>query len=417
MKIFIPTAVITDPHSAHNGQTASIFIENGIIAAIGTSMDGAADEVIDIPGLHVSPGFTDVFAHFNDPGHEYKETIATGTAAAKAGGYTRVMIVPNTSPALHSKAQVEYAVKQSNRVLPIGAISKNCEGKDLAEMFDMRQSGAVAFSDGLNPIQNPQVMLKALQYVKAFNGVVIQVPDEQSLSKNGLMNEGITSTRQGLPGKPAIAEHLLIARDIELLRYTNSRLHITGISTATSLQLIRRAKADGLQISCSVTPYHLHFTEEDLYNYDTNLKLNPPLRTREDVEAVKAAVLDGTVDCIASHHQPHEYDSKICEFEYAKYGMAGLESCFGAVGKALPEADPQRLVELFSTNATRIFNLAPQSIAPGEKAMLTLFVPGENWLFEKAQVRSKSSNNAFIGQTLNGRPVGSVVGNELHLIA
>ncbi|HSR40143.1 MAG TPA: dihydroorotase, partial [Phnomibacter sp.] len=340
MALLLRQVTIADPRSDLNGKTTDILIENGSIAAIGDLTAPAGCRVVEGSGLLVSPGFTDIFSHFCDPGLEYKETLETGAAAAAAGGYCRVLVLPNTQPAVHNKAQVEYIVQKSKSlpvtILPLGAISKNCEGKDLAEMYDMRNSGAVAFSDGVHPVQNSQVLTKALQYVKAFDGVIVQVPDEAALSKNGLMHEGITSTQLGLPGKPALAETLLLNRDIELLRYTGSKLHVTGISTAASIDLVRRAKAEGLQLTCSITPYHLNFCDEDLVNYDTNLKVNPPLRTRADMEALKAAVLDGTIDCIASHHQPHEYDSKVCEFEYAKYGMEGLESCVGAVKKALP---------------------------------------------------------------------------------
>jgi dihydroorotase len=368
--------------------------------------------VVEGSGLHVSPGFTDIFSHFCDPGLEYKETLESGAAAAAAGGYCRVLVLPNTQPAVHNKAQVEYIVQKSKSlpvtVLPLGAISKNCEGKDLAEMYDMRQSGAVAFSDGTHPVQNSQVLTKALQYVKAFDGVIVQVPDEVALSKNGLMHEGITSTQLGLPGKPALAETLLLNRDIELLRYTGSKLHVTGISTAASIELVRRAKKEGLQLTCSVTPYHLTFCDEDLVNYDTNLKVNPPLRTRADMEALKAAVLDGTIDCIASHHQPHEYDSKVCEFEYAKYGMEGLESCVGAVKKAIPSLSNDQLVNLFAVNPAVIFRLELPLIAIGADAMLTVWYPQQSWTFETGDIRSQSHNNAFVGRTMGAKPAGIV---------
>jgi dihydroorotase len=265
----------------------------------------------------------------------------------------------------------------------------------------MHASGAVAFSDGLHPVQNSQLLLKALQYVKAFDGIVIQVPDENNLSRTGLVNEGIISTQLGLPGKPALAETLMLARDIELLRYTGSKLHVTGISTAASLELIRRAKSDGLQITCSVAPYHLWFSDEDLVEYDTNLKVNPPLRTPADVAALRVAVLDGTVDCIASHHQPHEWDSKVCEFEYAKYGMEGLESCFVATATALPDVSAERLTALFSINPANIFGLKQPNIAAGEKANITLYQKNVSRTFENKDIFSASKNNAFVGKIFN----------------
>jgi dihydroorotase len=403
MNVLIRQATIADPRSVWNGQQADILIENGRIVQIGTGIETGNHKVIEEPNLVASPGFTDVFSHFGDPGLEFKETLETGAEAAKAGGYTRVLAMPNTKPVIHSKSQVEYIVQKSKnlpiQVLPIGAISQHCEGKDLAEMYDMHTSGAVAFSDGIHPVQNSQVLLKALQYVKSFNGVIIQVPDEQNLSRTGLVNEGIISTQLGLPGKPTLAETLMLARDIEILRYTGSKLHVTGISTGASVELVRRAKNDGLNLTCSVTPYHLWFSDEDLAEYDTNLKVNPPLRTPADREALLEAVLDGTVDCIASHHQPHEWDSKVCEFEYARYGMEGLESCFAATATVLPQLSAQKLVELFSINPATIFGLNLPLIAEGEKAEITLFSRGSDSIFTEEKIKSRSKNNAFINKT------------------
>lgn len=412
MNVLIRQATIADPRSAWNGKQADIFIENSRIAQIGTGIEAETENIIEAPNLVVSPGFTDIFSHFGDPGLEFKETLETGAEAAKAGGYTRVFAMPNTKPAIHSKSQVEYIVQKSKQlpvdVLPIGAITQNCEGKDLAEMYDMQASGAVAFSDGLHPVQNSQVLLKALQYVKSFNGVIIQVPDELNLSRTGLVNEGIISTQLGLPGKPALAETLMLARDIELLRYTGSKLHVTGISTAASVELVRRAKNDGLNLTCSVTPYHLWFSDEDLVQYDTNLKVNPPVRTPADREALRAAVLDGTVDCIASHHQPHEWDSKVCEFEYARYGMEGLESCFAATATLLPQLSPQKMAELFSLNAAAIFGLDLPIIKEGEKADLTLFSRETASVFTADQVKSRSKNNAFINNNFNAVIISAI---------
>jgi dihydroorotase len=420
MKLLIKQATIADPSSPFNGLTQDILIIDGIIVSIASNIEQEADKIIEAKNLHISQGWVDIFCQFNDPGAEHKETLESGAKAAAAGGFTDVFVVPNTSPCLHSKSQIEYVVQKSASlpatVHPIGAITKNCEGKELAEIYDMKSSGAIAFTDGWNPLQSGQVMLKALQYVKAFDGVIIQIPDEVSLSKNGLMNEGIISTQLGLPGKPAIAESLMIARDIELLRYTQSRLHITGISTAAGIDLIRKAKAEGLQITCSVTPYHLTFTDEDLAGYDTNLKVNPAIRTKADVEALKAAVLDGTVDCISSHHYPQDYDGKICEFEYAKYGMEGLESSAGVVMQALPQLTANQLANLFSSNARKIFGLKTSSIdVNNEAASISLFAPGTESIFTKDQIQSICTNNAFIGKTLGGKVIGTIRVKRLFL--
>jgi len=419
MKILIQQGTITDPASPFNGTKQDILIESGIIRDIQSSITAEADKVITGNQLHLSPGWVDVFAHFADPGYEYKETLETGSRAAAAGGYTDVFVIPNTKPVVDTKSQAEY-ISQKSKALPvtihpIGAISKGAEGKDLAEMYDMRSSGAVAFSDGLNPIQSAGILLKALQYVKAFEGTIIQIPDDKSVGANGLMHEGIISTRLGLPGKPMIAEELLVARDIKLVRYAGSKLHFTGVTSPKSLEYIRRAKESGLAVTCSVTPYHLFFSDEDLMQYDTNLKVYPPLRTKSDVEILRQAVLDGTIDCIASHHLPHEYDSKVLEFEYAKYGMTGLETTYAAIKTALPALSENRWIELVSTNPRKIFGLPATAIQKDAQACITIFEPGTPVNITAAAFLSKSKNSAFTGKTLQGRVKGIVNKQTLFL--
>jgi len=277
----------------------------------------------------------------------------------------------------------------------------------------MRNSGAVAFSDGTSPVQSAGLLLKGLQYVKAFDGVVIQVPDDKTVGAGGLMNEGIISTRLGLPGKPMMAEELIIARDIKLARYTDSRLHFTGVTAPRSLEYIRRAKESGLSVTCSVTPYHLFFTDASLIQYDTNLKVFPPLRDELSVTALKKAVLDGTVDAIASHHLPHEFDSKVVEFEYAKAGMTGLETVYAALHTAIPELSAERMVQLLSDGPRAIFGLEQPVLAEGNKACLTFFDPSGTTEVTEAGLRSKSKNTAFLGQTLKGRALGILNGQRL----
>jgi dihydroorotase len=427
MKILIEQARIVDRNSPHHGTIRDILIEDGRIISIGEGLannrdrsDAAqADKVLRSPGIHVSPGWVDVFAHFGDPGYEYKETLTSGAAAAAAGGYTDVFVLPNTKPVVDTKSQVEYirgaAGHLPARIWPLGGVTRGLEGKDLAEMYDMRNSGAIAFTDGTTPVQSAGLLLKGLQYVKAFDGVVIQLPDDKTVGASGLMNEGIVSTRLGLPGKPMMAEELMVARDIELVRYTGSKLHLTGVSSPRSLEAIRQAKAAGLQVSCSVTPHHLFFTDADLTDYDTNLKVYPPLRDASSLQLLKQAVLEGLVDIIASHHLPHEFDSKIVEFEYARPGMSSLETVYPALRTALPELSAEQTVDLLSHHPRQLFGLDQPSISEGQTATLTFFDPEGTTLLEASATQSRSKNNPFIGRPLQGRVIGTYSNQGLHL--
>ncbi|MEO6230910.1 MAG: dihydroorotase [Ferruginibacter sp.] len=420
MTVLIKQATIVNPSAPFNGQVKDILIENGIITSISDDITVTPDQLIQSNGLCVSIGWMDVFAHFCDPGFEYRETLETGSKAAASGGFTDVMVLPNNNPVVHTKSQVEYIVHKSRllevNMHAIGAVTKNAAGEELAEMYDMSQSGAIAFGDGTNTIQNGGLLLKALQYVKAIDGTIIQIPDDKSIGATGLMNEGIISTQLGLPGRPAMAEELMVARDIKLTRYANSRLHFTGISAAKSLEYIKRAKATGIKISCSVTPYHLFFSDEDLQEYDTNLKVNPPLRTTTDRSALQAALLDGTIDCIASHHIPQHYDNKVCEFEYAKNGMIGLETLFGIIWPIVKDSwEIEKLISLLTIAPRTIFNIVIPEIKEGSTASLTLFNPNAEYVFEEKDIRSKSKNSAFIDKKLTGKVIGIINGNKVYL--
>ncbi len=384
MNVLIKQATIIAPSSPYNGQIKDILIKDGKIAAIGTNLTDKADQTIEQSGLCVSIGWMDMFADFGDPGFEQKESLESGAKAAAAGGFTDVMLIPNTRPVVDNKAQVEYIVQKAKglaiNIHPLGAISKKAEGKDLAEMYDMQQSGAIAFSDGIHPVQSAGLVLKALQYVKSFEGTIIQLPDDTSIGANGLMNEGIISTQMGLPGKPILAEELMVARDLKLARYANSKIHFTGISSPKSIEYIKRSKESGIQVTCSITPYQVYFCDEDLQGYDTNLKLNPPVRTKADMMAIQKALLDGTIDCIASHHhQPHHWDNKVCEFEYARHGMIALETMFAVLMSCGVTAID--FVQMQTINVRNIFGLPIPEIKEGETASLTLFVPGAGIYF------------------------------------
>jgi dihydroorotase len=331
-----------------------------------------------------------------------------------------VMVLPNTKPVVDGKSQVEYIVQKSKQAVvtvhPLGAITKQTEGKELAEMYDMKAAGAAAFSDGLQPVQSAGLLLKALQYVKAFNGVLLQIPDDKTIGTYGLMNEGIVSTQLGLPGKPVLAEEILVARDIKLTKYAESKLHFTGVTSPKSIEYINRGKQGGIGVSCSVTPAHLYFSDQDLRTYDTNLKLYPPLRTPAERDALKEAVINGSVDCIATHHLPHEYDSKVCEFQEAKPGMIGLESCYGVTASALDNAlTPERWVELISINPRKIAGLSIPTIKEGAEANVTIFNPSATYVFDEQHIRSKSRNSAFIGKELKGKAVAVINNNQLQI--
>lgn len=417
MNILIKKAVIVDPTSPFNGQTADILISKGIISSIGKNLKTRANKTIELEGLHVSPGWIDIFCDFADPGYEHRETLESGANAAATGGFTDVCVIPNTKPAIDQKSTVEYIVQKAKNLAvnihPLGSVTRGAEGKELAEIYDMKLSGAIAFTDGTKPLQSAGVLVKALQYVKSFGGVVIQVPDDKSISPGGIVNEGITSTQLGLPGRPEIAEEVLVARDIKLNEYAESKLHITGVSTQQTIKLIKEAKGKKNSVTCSATPYHLFFSDEDLTTYDTNLKVNPPLRNSKDRKALQKAVTDGAVDCITSHHSPHDTDEKVVEFEYAKNGMIGLQTSYAVANTALEGISQERLVELFAINSRKILGLEVPTITEGAKASLTLFNPTQKWSLQKQAVQSLSTNSPFIGVELTGKPLGIIHNNKI----
>jgi dihydroorotase len=419
MTVLIKQARIVDPSSPYNETTQDILVESGIIKNIGNQLGTSEGRTFSEANLFVSPGWVDIFSNFSDPGYEFRETLETGSKAAAAGGFTDVFVIPNTKPVTDNKSQVEYLSRKSGslaaNIHPIGAVSKNAEGKDLAEMYDMRNSGAIAFSDGTNPVQSAGLLLKALQYVKAFDGVIIQIPDDKSVGVNGLVHEGIVSTQLGLAGKPMMAEELLVARDIKLARYTESKLHFTAVTSPRSLDYIKRAKDAGLPVTCSVTPYHLFFTDEALNDYDTNLKVYPPLRSVAEQKVLLNAVADGTIDCIATHHMPLDYDSKVLEFEYAKNGMTGLETCYPVLKTILPDISEKRWVELLSLNARKIFGLEIPVIDKNQSVCITLFSPDGKTRIDAGEFYSKSANTPFAGRELNGEVFGTVQQDKIFI--
>lgn len=418
MHVLIRQAKIIDTTSEHNGKTADLLIEKGIIKKIATHIDAKVKTEISGKDLYVSSGWVDVLADYREPGYEHKETIATGLQAAANGGFTDVMLVPNTLPVVSNKGSVQYILQKAAgnavSIHPMGSATQGSEGKALAEMMDMHTHGAVAFTDGWKPVQDSNVMLKALEYVKTFDGVLVQIPVDDALSKGGLMHEGSVSTLLGMAGIPAIAETLMVHRDIELLRYTGSRLHISGISCAASVAMIKAAKKEGLNITCSVTPYHLALNDEILKSYDSLYKVSPPIRTEEDRQALISGLKDGTIDCIASHHRPHEWDAKAKEFEYASDGMNLQENAFqiawDAVGKKIPV---ERLIEAITEAPRKIFGLQAGNINEGNNAQLTIFTTGGKHKVEEGA--SLGKNNPFVGTELQGKVLGIINNEQVHL--
>jgi len=421
MNLFLRSARIIDPTSKHHLQTRDIVIEKGVITQIGSKLKNENGYKEAATGnLCVSPGWVDLFSYFADPGFEHKEDIFSGIKAAASGGFTTVCVMPNTKPALHSKSEIEYVVNKSRGsivdVKPIGAVSRNCEGSDITEIYDMHQAGAVAFSDGINSSLSAGLMLRSLLYVKPFGGLIISHPDEHSIRNGGLVNEGITSTMMGVPGIPGISEDLIVMRDLYLAEYTGSRIHFAFVSSPGALEQIRRAKAKGLKVSCSVSPYNLMLEEESAADFDTNYKVLPPLKTKTEIKALLKALQDDTIDTISSMHLPQDVESKKVEFDYAEFGMLGLETAYAVVNSAArKKLSDEKIIEKLAIAPRKVLNQPVPSIEKDAKANLTLFDNSSEWVFTDTDIRSKSKNSPFTGKSFTGKVIGVVNNNQLHL--
>lgn len=420
MEIILRSAKIVDTGSPFHNQVKDILISNGVIKQIASKIKAPAKaKEIRAENLHVSLGWVDMNAFFADPGYEQRETIESGCKAAAFGGFTHVCVMPNTLPVTQTKAQVEYILKKAeNSVValhPVGALSENTEGKNLTEMYDMFTAGAVAFSDGSKSDLSAGMLERALLYVKAFNGLVMNHAEEKSISKNGVMNEGVLSTQLGLPGIPALAEEIAFSRDIYVLEYTESKLHLLNVSLKKSVELIRAAKKKGLKLSASVSAHNLLLTEESVAGYNTNAKVNPPLRTVSDTTALAKAIADGTIDTITSAHQPHDEEGKNVEFDKAEFGIIGLETCYAAANTALKgKTDNTTIVSALSNNPRRILGLESK-IEEGATADLTLFNPDLKWTFTEKHIQSKSKNTPFFNTDFTGKVLGLVSKGKVQL--
>ena len=422
--LLIQNGTILDP-SQKLQRKADLLLRDGKVASLiapGGSPGSRVDQTIDASGCLVTPGLIDIHVHFREPGDEEEETIASGGAAAVAGGFTTVCCMPNTKPPLDNEAQVEFVLQESQHVglanvYPIGAITKGRDGKELAEIGSMHKRGAVAFSDDGVGVADASVMRKALQYAKMFDTVLMQHCEEPSLS-GGAMHAGVVSTCLGLPGIPAEAEQLMIARDLLLNRTIGCRYHVQHISTAWSVELVRRAKRDGHAVTAEVAPHHLLLTDELCRGYDTNYKMNPPLRTAADVKACIDGVKDGTIDCLATDHAPHLAEEKELEFQNAPFGIIGLEGALSLYAKALLEPghiDWMRLIELMTIAGARIVKLDDRkgTLKEGADADVTVINPNLKWKIDAEQFASKSRNCPFHGWDVTARATHTIVGGAV----
>ncbi len=420
MKLLLRKVHVLDPGSAHHDQLCDILIENGTVASIekAGTISITDGEIIEGESRYVSTGWFDLHVHFNEPGHEYREDLMSGIQAAAQGGFTEVLCMPDTDPPIYTNAGIEFIRRRTEgqpvTVHPTGCLTVNREGKDLAELYDMARSGAVAFTDDQRPLRNAGMLMRALLYTRDFNGRVMVFADDRDLSGKGQMNEGPASTRLGLKGIPDLAESVMIARDLQVLEYTGGRLHFSTVSTAAGVALIREAKRKGLNVTMDVAVHHVLLTDEELSSFDTNLKLRPPLRSTADRDALIVGIADGTVDAVTTDHRPMDVEAKQKEFDLADFGASGLETGFAVLNTALDgKISVKDWIRVLTVGPRQSLGVDLPSITVGQKANLTMFDTTCEWTPQVTHLKSKSSNNPFLGRTLKGKPVMIVNGSSL----
>lgn len=421
-RLLIKHGRVVDP-SQRLDEGLSILIVDGKVARLAERIEDKGAEILDATGLVVAPGFLDVHVHLREPGFEYKETIATGSAAAAAGGFSGVCCMPNTQPVNDSAAVTEFIRARAAeaglaRVYPVGAVSKGLQGEELAEMGEMVRAGAVAFSDDGKPVHNAYLMRRALEYAQLFDVPIVDHCEDPNLAAKGVMHEGAVATRLGLRGSPAAAEDVMVARDVVLAELTGGRVHIAHVSTKGALDRVREGKARRVRVTCEVTPHHLTLTDQAVADteYDTDTKMNPPLRSGEHVEALLQGVLDGTVDCLASDHAPHHADEKALEYDLAPFGVVGLETAIPVTYDLLVRRHKMPLrhfIALWSTNPARIFRLPGGTLKPGSPADITLLDLDARLTVNPDRFLSLSRNTPFSGQRLKGWPAATLVGGSV----
>lgn len=415
---------VVDPGGEAHGTETDIRIREGRIVRLGSrqSKDGA-DE-LRVPGLHVSPGWVDLRAHFRDPGEEYKQGVTNGLDAAAAGGFTAVAVMPSTDPPVDTAASVEYLLRRAAghpvRILPCGAITKGLKGERLSELHDMRMAGAVAFTDDLRPLEDSRSMMLALQYAEQVGGLIMAFCQDMDLLGDGQMHEGAMNARLGMKGIPALAEAVRLHRDLSLLEYTGGRLHVVTVSTAEGVAMIREAKSRKLKVTASVAAHHLLLDDGCLRGFDSNYKVMPPLRDAMHIEALREGLKDGTLDCVVSDHRPEDVEHKRLEFGRASFGIIGLETAFPALNTAMKGGMTLRAVVQRLCHAPRqVLGLEVPHIVEGGLAEMTLFDPEVSWTFTEADIVSRSHNTPFIGHPFTGRALGVITegGMRLHMAA
>jgi len=417
MNLLIKSAVIIDKKNPLHRKKRDLLIEKGVITKIAPSIKPTKKiKELRLPNLHVSTGWFDSSVSFGEPGFEERETIANGLQTAAKSGFTAVAVNPISHPITDNKAGVEYLINKAEdfatELLPIGSLTKNANGVEMAEIYDMQQAGAIAFSDYKRAIKNPILLKVCLQYAQAFKGLIMSFPQDELLVNNGLANESEEIIRIGLKGNPNLAEELQIIRDLYLLEYTGGRLHIPTISTAKSVKLIKEAQKKGLDVTCSVSAHHLSLTDAELKNFNSNFKVAPPLRTKKETKALQKGVKDGTIAIITSDHQPYDIENKKKEFAYAKAGTIGLESMFGSVNSVL---DLEDFIESITYKPRAIFGLEQPEIREGSSANFSFFNPKKEGIFTEKDILSSSNNSAFLGKELCGEVYGIYNKNELIL--
>lgn len=419
MKLLIKGGRIIDP-SEKRDETADLLVEDGLVKSIGSRIASDGAEVFDASGLVVSPGFVDLHVHLREPGEEYKETLRSGAHAAVAGGFTAVCAMPNTKPVNDKASVTRYIIDKAReaglaRVFPVGAITCGSEGVELAEMAEMKEVGIVAVSDDGRPVMNSQVMRHAMEYARDHGLVVVDHCQDLNLSAGGAINEGRYSTLLGLKGMSRAAEESHVSRDILLAELTGARVHIAHISTAGAVEMVRQARRRGVDVTCEVTPHHFALTDEAVLGFDTNTKMNPPLRSEQDRQALVRGMADGTIDAIATDHAPHHQDEKMLEYDRAPFGVIGLETALGVALTRLyhtGEVTLTRIIEMLTVGPARAFSLPCGTLAEGSAADITIFDPKRRWQVDPRQFKSKSRNTPFAGWELDGIVVATFVGGR-----